>query len=276
MKILLKMLLSLAGLRSLRGDEKPHKRRGRKRFVLAAGAVTMLIGASMIGLGLYDYMDSGEASVQQPPPALSHRYDPGSIYDRPVVQLTPTPAPSATPSATASPSPSATPAPQPGNPAPPPPLRDSPYRIVIDKIGVNAGVYTYGLDANNVPEVPLNPWDVAWYDFSAPPGTGSNAVLAGHVTWNGAAVFYHLDALVPGDHVRLIGDNGVELVYRVTDSFLVDPNDPAALSVMHATDKDVITLITCGGTPYYIGGQFGYDYTNRHIVRGELVETNGA
>jgi LPXTG-site transpeptidase (sortase) family protein len=118
----------------------------------------------------------------------------------------------------------------------------------------------------------LNGRDVAWYNFSAQPGTGSNAVFAAHVTWNGPAVFYHLDALVAGDEIKLIGTNGAVIRYRVTEAFLVDPNDPNSLSVMSGSSEDVITLITCGGSPYYIGGSFGYDYTHRLVVRAELVE----
>jgi LPXTG-site transpeptidase (sortase) family protein len=153
-----------------------------------------------------------------------------------------------------------------------PPLRDAAYRIVIDRIGVNASVFTYGLDANRVPEVPLNGSDVAWYNFSDRPGTGSNAVFAGHVTWGGSAVFYKLDEVQVGDQIALRGDNGVELTYTVSESFLVDPEDPNALSVMSPTDKDVITLITCGGSFYYTGDPvFNGDYTHRRIVRATFA-----
>lgn len=159
-------------------------------------------------------------------------------------------------------------------PQPTPPLGDSGYRIDIEGIGVDAPVYTYGLDADAIPEVPTNPWDVAWYEFSARPGTGSNAVFAGHVTWNGPAVFYDLQTLELGDLVRLVGDNGVELTYRISDKFSVDPNDPESLKVMYATDTDIITLITCGGTFFPTDDQVaGGDYTLRVIVRGELVGT---
>jgi hypothetical protein len=41
---------------------------------------------------------------------------------------------------------------------------------------------------------PDNAWDVAWYDFSARPGAGSNAVFSGHVDYHdvGPAVFWNL------------------------------------------------------------------------------------
>lgn len=242
---------------------RPALRRPLRRIVAAAGVMGMFIGGALISIGLYAYINDSEASIPEEPAVLASRFDPGGVYDRPVVAATPTPAP-----ATVAP----TPTPGPVVAAPAPPLRDKPYNIVIEKIGVEAGVFTYGLDANSVPEVPYNGWDVAWYNFSAQPGTGSNAVFAGHVTWSGPAVFYHLDALEPGDIVKLIATDGTLLTYRITESFLVDPNDPNSLQVMAGTNSDMITLITCGGTPFYVGGTAGYDYTDRRIVRGELVE----
>lgn len=246
--------------RSFADHSQPPRR--LRAIVNALGLIGMLAGISLISYGLYDYLDPSDPAVLPRPAVLDYRFDPGGIYDRPPGVLTPTPAPS----------PTATAEPAPGYVAPaPPPLRDQPYRLVIDKIDVNGTVFTYGLDENQVPQVPLNPWDVAWYDFSAQPGTGSNAVFAAHVTWRGPAIFYNLDQLVVGDELRLIGDDGIELVYVVTDSFLVDPNDPATLSVMRPTDDDIVTLITCGGTFFYTGDPtFGGDYTERRIVRALL------
>ncbi len=133
---------------------------------------------------------------------------------------------------------------------------------------MNAGVFTFGVDANRVPEVPLNATDVAWYNFSARPGTGSNAVFAGHVTWGGPAVFYDLDSLEPGDKIVLRGDDGTELGYVVSETFLVDATDPNSLAVMSATSNDVITIITCGGSFYYTGDPiFNGDYTHRRVIR---------
>jgi len=234
----------------------PSPLRLGKVSLFALAAVAVLAWMALTSVTLYRYLDSsGEVSV----PSLSsrHRTDPGGIYDR---LFGPARIPASAPEALAA--------------APPidPPLRDAAYRLVIDRIGVNAGVFTYGLDANRVPEVPLNGSDVAWYDFSAPPGTGSNAVFAGHVTWGGSAVFYKLDDLQVGDRISLRGDNGIELAYIVSESFLVDPEDPNALSVMSPTSKDVITLITCGGSFYYTGDPvFNGDYTHRRIVRAAFA-----
>jgi LPXTG-site transpeptidase (sortase) family protein len=218
-------------------------------FVVAA--------AAMSGVLAFTSETTEEAPLAEAE-SLTSRYqgDPGAIYDRPVT--TPTPSPVPTPSPT---------------PAPAgPPLKDAPFRMVIDRIGVNAPVNPYGLDAARVPQVPLNAYEVAWYNFSAKPGTGSNAVFAGHVTWSGQAVFYLLDTLAPGDTVRLIGEDGTQLTYTISETYMVDPNDPASLSVMAPTPADVITIITCDGSFFYTGDPvFRGDYTNRRIVRGVLT-----
>ena len=158
------------------------------------------------------------------------------------------------------------------------PLGDS-YRMIIEKIGVDAPVETYGLDENAVPIVPTGKDAgkvVVWYDFSAPPGMGSNAVFAGHVTWNGPAVFKKLDALAVGDTIRLHGANGAEAVYRVTSTVAFDADDPRALDAMMPTDQDTVTLITCTGTYYRTDDPtFGGAYTQRIFVQARLVGLDG-
>lgn len=149
------------------------------------------------------------------------------------------------------------------------------YRMIIEKIGVDAPVATYGLDENRIPVVPTGPDAsevVAWYDFSARPGTNGNAVFAGHVTWNGEAVFYNLSTLQAGDIIRLLDDSGTEVTYRVTSNFSVDPNDPEAVKTIHPTEEDVLTIVTCGGSYFETGDPvLGGDYTERIIIRADLV-----
>jgi len=231
-------------------------RRGSARaFLLLLGASAVAGGFALTSVGIYRLVDSGSEAAA-PSLASQHRTDPGAVYDRPLGT---------------DPEPEAVAVPPPTEP----PLRDSAYRLVIDSIGVNANVFTYGVDAERVPEVPLNGEDVAWYDFSARPGTGSNAVFAGHVTWNGRAVFSELDSVAVGERISLRGGDGKELVYVVSESYLVDPNDPTSISVMSPTDKDVITIITCSGTFYYTDDPvFGGEYTQRRIIRAALSSLN--
>jgi LPXTG-site transpeptidase (sortase) family protein len=159
----------------------------------------------------------------------------------------------------------------------PPPLSSS-FRMIIDRLGVDAPVATYGLDENRVPIVPTGPDAaevVAWYDFSAKPGTGGNSVFAGHVTWFGNAVFLSLDTLQAGDEIRLRDDKGAEVVYRVTANQKLAPDDPEAVNTMYPTDRDMVTIITCGGTFFDTGDPIaGGDYTHRIVIKAELISVN--
>ena len=145
--------------------------------------------------------------------------------------------------------------------------------MFIERIGVAAPVAVYSLDENDIPIVPTGPYAggvVAWYDFSARPGTGGNAVYAGHVTWNGAAVFYSLTALGAGDLIRVKDDRGAEVVYQVTANDLLDVD--AALQAMYPTDRDMLTIVTCGGSFYSTSDPvFGGEYASRTVIRAELV-----
>jgi LPXTG-site transpeptidase (sortase) family protein len=230
-------------------------------MLTVTGSIVLVTGLSLLAFGVYQMLD--EEPEKRPGSnvaVFSFTDTVGSIYDYPLLATpTPTPAPS----------------PSPPPPPPPPPLRDSPYRIYMPKIGIDAAVVTYGLDTNNVPEVPYNGSEVAWYNFSAKPGTGSNAVFAGHVTWSGHAVFYNLDQMVAGDDIYLEGTDGTKVYYKVSEVFLVDANDPNALSVMGPTEGDTMTVITCGGDYFYVGGIAGYDYTHRLVVRAALTGMEG-
>lgn len=167
-----------------------------------------------------------------------------------------------------------TPAP---TPEPEPLLQQGSYQMIIDTLGVNAQVSAYGLDPNAVPEVPTGPGAadvVAWYNFSAEPGTGSNAVFAGHVTWFGPGVFFSLTSVTNGDEIKLLGADGTQLTYVVSDVFQVDAYDPDSLQVMRATDDDVITIITCDGDFVDTGDPvYGGEYPFRLVVRAALAET---
>ncbi len=234
-----------------------------RRLCMFAGAFAALAGVTVLAIGGFRALQPGEEAATHPL-VLSGYDDPGAIYDRPLNHdATPTPVATAEPVVAIPPA---------------PPLRDIPYRLIIDKIGVNAPVGTYGLGTDQIPDVPSNGQEVAWYDFSSQPGAGSNAVFAGHVTWNGRGVFYDLDDLASGDQVTLVANNGgAKLTYAVTEVFLVDPDDPNAVSVMSPTPgQDQVTIITCGGDPFYVGGAAAYDYTHRLIVRASLTNVFAA
>ena len=213
-----------------------------KRLLMGVGGLALLAAA---GIGGYVLLSGGDEGEEAPP----------AVEATQTVDATAPPAESG------------------------PPLNEV-YRMIIEKIGVDAPVAPYGLDEQAVPLVPQGPdaaQVVAWYDFSAKPGTGSNAVFAGHVTWNGDAVFRNLNKLEEGDTIKLRDNQGAEVVYRVKSNVLVDPNDPESVKVMYPTDKDEATIITCGGEYFETNDPIaGGDYTGRVIIKAELVDVTEA
>lgn len=139
----------------------------------------------------------------------------------------------------------------PGAPRPPAPRAPSPavVRVRIPTLGVDAPILQMGVDAAGVMEIPQSSSTVAWYGFTALPGSAGNAVMAGHVTWGGSrAVFYQLQNLRPGDAVEVqTSDGGVR--YAVQRTYLVKPDEADIANIIGPRDgPQTLTLITCGGT----------------------------
>ena len=158
--------------------------------------------------------------------------------------------------------------------ATPPPGNESPVaRLRIPKYDVDAPVIVLGVDENGVMESPEGPWDVAWYDFTTKPGKEvGNAVFSGHVDWTfdsgpAGAVFWHLKDMVNGDVVEVVLEDGTVYKYSVISKELVDPDTADVGAIVGPTERDIVTLITCGGTFNYATGH----YENRTIVRAERI-----
>lgn len=250
-------------MKFLKGEGSPKKRISRliksfkaasapRKLLFVLGSGSFVAGVVLLSIGAYSALNGGGD---------------GRPDDSGIVEVVITPSPSPTVPITDTPSPT---------PVPTPPLGDSPYQMEITRIGVDAPVQAFGLDENAVPEVPTGDnaaQVVAWYDFSAKPGTGSNAVFAGHVTWNGTAVFYNLVSLAAGDEIDLTGQDGTTLKYVVSEVFSVNPSiDPHAKDVMLPTPDDVLTIITCNGTFSDDPNDhvFGGNYDERLVVRAAL------
>lgn len=233
------------------------------RALMVAGVFAFVAGVTLLSVGIVSVLDD-DGPVESNVPRLDDNVD-LNLRTSP----TPTRAPTDPPTATIAPTPQSE-----------PPLPEDGYRLVIDKLSINSPVDTYGLDENAIPVVPTGADAaevVAWYNFSARPGTGGNAVFAGHNSWYGEAVFTYIHQLEQGDAIKLVDSEGVELVYTVSSVFSVDPEDPASLEVMRPTQTDVVTLITCGGSFVDTDDPvFGGEFTDRVIVRADLASVSEA
>lgn len=147
----------------------------------------------------------------------------------------PTPAPTETP----------TPTPVPPTPTPEPPAN----RFVIPIVGIRAVVETQGLDANMVMQEPDDPFQVAWYDFTAQPGTPGNTVFAGHVDHIrvGRAAFWNLSNVRIGDIMEYHSIDGPVYRYKVTRITTQNASDPAN-DFVAPTAVETMTVITCAGS----------------------------
>lgn len=143
-------------------------------------------------------------------------------------------------------------------------------RLEIDSIDLSARVTTAGLDANNVMQTPGDPFTVAWYTFSAQPGSGGNAVFSGHVdhVTAGKSIFWNLRKVKMGDTVEYVRVDGARVTYLVTSIQTVTANQPANDLVV-SNGIDMLTLITCAG---------GFDrrrlsYDSRLVVQATRITT---
>lgn len=124
----------------------------------------------------------------------------------------------------------------------------APNSISISRIGVsNATVVDVGVEDNGDMEIPESD-AVGWYRFNPTPGENGSAVLAAHISFNGAnGVFRYLSDVEPGDVVTIGYDDGSSGTFEV---FEVSQYDKQELPLDRIFDKDgdpVLTLITCGG-----------------------------
>ena len=153
--------------------------------------------------------------------------------------------------------------------APVPPSEAPIASIVIPRFDIDASIIILGVDDDGVMETPDGPLNVAWYDFSARPGFGSNAVFSGHVDYYnyGPAVFWRLKDLEQDDIIELRLEDGTVYQYQVFSRNQYKASEAPIQEIVGRTNAEVITLITCGGTFDPSIGQ----YDDRVVVRAQRV-----
>ncbi len=145
--------------------------------------------------------------------------------------------------------------------------------LAIPRFDVVAPIVVLGVDGNGVMETPDGPTSVAWYEFSARPGfpaaEGGNAVFSGHVDYYnyGPAVFWHLKDLERDDVIEVILADGTTYRYGVVSRQQVGAATADVKAIVGDTAREIITLITCGGT---FNPNVG-EYDQRVIVRAARI-----
>ena len=144
--------------------------------------------------------------------------------------------------------------------------RSVPVAVDIPAIGVTSKLLHLGLNTDGTIQVPslvTSASEAAWYKYSATPGQIGASVIEGHVdSYHGAAVFYRLGALRPGDTINVTLADGITAIFRVTGVRQYAKSNFPAKVIYGATNYAALRLITCGGV---------FDYATGHYLSSTVV-----
>lgn len=145
----------------------------------------------------------------------------------------------------------------------------SPWRIRIPSLGVEAPIQKVGLTRTGNMGVPSKYNEVGWLKTSALPGEPGNAVIAGHLNGgpNVPAVFEKLHKLQVGDYIYIEGDGTKTLSFKVTDTRSYNTDKAPYEKIFGPTAGEHLNLITCDGA----WDKAKQDYSQRRVVFSQLV-----
>jgi hypothetical protein len=154
--------------------------------------------------------------------------------------------------------------------------RSLPVSVDIPAIGVHSRLLRLGINANGtirVPSLHSSADEAAWYEYSATPGQIGASVVVGHVdSYRGAAVFFRLGALRPGDSVYVALADRITAVFRVTGVRQYVKSRFPAKTIYGAVRYAALRLITCGGSFDHSTG----NYLSSTVVFASLVSARPA
>jgi hypothetical protein len=145
--------------------------------------------------------------------------------------------------------------------------RSVPVRVRIASIGLDSPLMKLGLQSDGTMQVPPSGFPAGWYTGAPTPGEVGPAIIAGHIDWNGPAVFYDLHKLKPGDQIVVTRQDGSTPVFRVTRIAEFPKNQFPTNLVYGNIDHPGLRLITCGGT---FNRQSGH-YEDNIVAFADLV-----
>ncbi|MGW5732869.1 MULTISPECIES: class F sortase [Streptomyces] len=126
--------------------------------------------------------------------------------------------------------------------------RSAPQRVSIPSLGVSSALETLGQSGDGTMTTPKDPDLAGWYEPGPTPGSRGPAVIAGHVTWNGAdAVFKKLKTMKAGDTVEVTRGDGKTATFTVDRVEEYPKKKFPTLEVYKNIDHAGLRLITCGG-----------------------------
>jgi len=137
-------------------------------------------------------------------------------------------------------------------------------RLKIPRINVYSDVEEVGLSSDGTMDVPINPYNVAWFKFGTRPGEKGSAVIAGHFGWKdgAAAAFDDLYKLSKGDKLYVEDNKGATITFVVRESRRYNLNADTSGIFVSNDGKPHLNLITCWGS----WNEASQSYSGRLVV----------
>ncbi|WP_263631633.1 class F sortase [Streptomyces sp. 8L] len=149
-----------------------------------------------------------------------------------------------------------------------------PVKLAVPRMVVEAKVVRLGLDRHGQLGTPpmSRPRLVGWYAGGPSPGEQGTAVIVGHRdTKTGPAVFLNLDALHPGDVLKVTREDRRTAVFTVDSLHTFGRRSFPDKKVYGNTGRPELRLLTCGGRFDRRSG-----YTANVVVFAHLTSVTGA
>jgi LPXTG-site transpeptidase (sortase) family protein len=144
----------------------------------------------------------------------------------------------------------------------------SPGHIDIPALGISSGMEHLGLTADNAIATPKSLWSTAWFNQSSKPGDPGPALIVGHYSRYGKAIFANLHKLQNGQQILITDEGGQQFIFQVTAVKSVSTAQFPMNEVLGNTDsRSRLEIITCGGA--YI--KQTKDFTERTVITAELI-----
>lgn len=149
-----------------------------------------------------------------------------------------------------------------------------PVRIEIPDAGVKAPIRPVGKNRDGTVQVPplRRAHYTGWYRYGPAPGSRGSAVVLGHYDdLSGAAAFYRLGKVRPGDIVRVTRRDRTTAVFKVDAVEQVRKHEFPRQRVYGPVRYAGLRLVTCGGTY----DRSDHSYRDNVIVYAHLVGGRG-
>ncbi len=144
-----------------------------------------------------------------------------------------------------------------------------PAHVKIPSIGVDANIEEVGEKDDGSMETPKSFQNIGWYTLGPKPGSGGNAVMAGHVNnaLTTSGVFEHLSDVKVGDYITVADSTGKTLIYIVTQTAQYNLDSAPTSAIFSQTGPSQLVLITCDGA----WDAAAHSYNKRLVVYAKLT-----